>query len=402
MQAPVFVPDTLISSPDGSCLATADDSNIHLWSLKTGKWQKTLKGHCKLVNHIAFSPDGVQVASASDDGSVRVWEVATGDCRYILGVSDETAVKSVAFSPNGAQVASAASDEMVRVWDLRTGDCRHTLHTSPIPVRSAVFSPDGSRVALALMPTLGQDRLLKIAETWALQTDRRTSHSCPMVVRTTYNPVLGECSCLPEATFRVVFSTDGSRVAACIDDIYVAVWDVLTGELLFLVDPNIGILCTGLESPDESSKTLRLKMPAVSKWDAQAQIFRPKYSRSDIPLETNGVVLSPEGSQIILCLSNDIVQVWNISTQQCVEGTVPSSVVTHETSPPDKLSQWQLHFKIRGVHQDEIAHASRAIRFDGRANYLNLGFVPDGTSQGHSTLSHTPTTLVKGARAGTV
>ena len=64
---------------------------------------------------VCFSPDGNQLASGSEDSTVRLWDAETGACLKTLEGHDST-VFSVRFSPNGRMVLSGSSDRKVRLW----------------------------------------------------------------------------------------------------------------------------------------------------------------------------------------------------------------------------------------------------------------------------------------------
>jgi WD40 repeat protein len=101
--------------------------------------------HYWVVN-VKFSPDGSRLASASDNGMVRVWDMATGRETHTLQ-GDTKAVTSVAFRPDGTCLVSGGWDSTVRVWDVGTGREVITLRGHRGDVRSVAFSPNGSRLA---------------------------------------------------------------------------------------------------------------------------------------------------------------------------------------------------------------------------------------------------------------
>ena len=95
------------------------------------------------VTDVAFSPDGTRIVSGSNDGTLRIWDAATGQQVGAPLTGHSLGVRSVAFSRDGHRIISGSIDKTARIWDAGTG--QQIGHTSG--VTGVAFSPDGRRIA---------------------------------------------------------------------------------------------------------------------------------------------------------------------------------------------------------------------------------------------------------------
>lgn len=149
-------------SPNGKFLVSAsDDKTLRLWDIQTGAFLREFRGHIQPVTACAFHPDGRRILSASEDTTLRLWDRDTGRTIRVFEGHEQT-VNACAFSPDGRLILSASggnemqqtrsnTDNSLRLWDCETGECLHIfvfpdkLHNR---ICSCAFSADG-RFALS-------------------------------------------------------------------------------------------------------------------------------------------------------------------------------------------------------------------------------------------------------------
>ena len=133
-------------SSDGMQIVSgSDDGSVQVWDASTGIKLMELRGHTSIVTSVMFSSDSTCIVSGSDDNSVRLWDVSTGvELKKLKGHTGS--VTSVAVSSDGTRIVSGSLDKSVRVWDVSVGVklMKPKGHTKS--VCSVAFSSDGMRI----------------------------------------------------------------------------------------------------------------------------------------------------------------------------------------------------------------------------------------------------------------
>jgi WD40 repeat protein len=291
---------TIAVSPTGKEVATAgDDGLIRIWDASSFKLLRVLKGHSGPVYSIDYWKDGTLLASAGWDGKVKVWDTASGAESFTFDAQAKQF--SVAFSPETPlkYLASAGEDGVVRIWNWQRKELakskldHQSLENDKAAVRSLSYAPDGSGEFVSAGFD-GKIRFYRLSGA----IDTKDAYS--------------------RKALRVAYSPDGTRVVSAGsggDPGSVKIWDakagtsrVLVGHKDYVVSASWSAdgkrIVTGGGGHDKS----------VNLWDAQSGRLLASFSGHQEDVEA--VAFYPGGTRIISASEDKTVRIWDIGERR--------------------------------------------------------------------------------------
>jgi WD40 repeat protein len=323
-------------SPDGLFLATASlDQTIKVWSTTNWACLHTMGRHTNGASSVAFSPDGQKIVSGSVDGTVKIWNWAAGTCLLTIA-AHVLPVTSTVFTLDGARVISASDDDTIRIWSATNGSAVLTLGGQWDYIGAVAFSPDGTLCASA-----GGNETIQVRET-----------SGGSLVRT--------LAANTNFVSSLAFSPDSARLASGGGPLEptIKIWQISNGALLNTIPATTNGVMALAWSPDGT-------MLASGGDCAEQKIRLWSTTSGDSPLytfagHTNGVTalaFSPDGTMLASGgrRFDNAVRIWSLTTGnllqtlwghawniEAVAFSPDGSRVASGSSGTNSLKVWQL------------------------------------------------------------
>jgi WD40 repeat protein len=263
-----------------------------------------LTGHTTTVSALAYSPDGETLASGAFDGTVRLWDPATGRTRKVLtapGDKDDPAfVRTLAFGPDGRTLATSGNDD-ARLWNPETGRVRASV---------AVREPDDDNMAAVGFDRAG--RALAVTESGQV-----LDVAGGRVTTTLRGPTGLEMA--------VAFAPGGRTLATSTRDRTAQLWDLATGRVLVTLRSGTGVVSSLAFSRDGKTLATGTEDGTVHLWNVSDGKQRTTLTSASSRVES--MVFAPDGTTLAAGSYDGTVRLWDLATGRA------RTTLTGHTSP---------------------------------------------------------------------
>lgn len=346
------VRDVVITADGRRAVSAADDGTLRVWDLASGAELMVLRGHESEVLAVAVFPDGRRIASGSRDTTIRLWDGETGECLLILR-GHSLPVSSLAAAPDGSWLASGSWDSSVRLWNPETGQERGIIWGHAYGVNAVAVTPDGQTLVSASF-----DRTVK-----------------------TWNPANGELRRVFEGHSRQVLAVavtpDGRQLVSGSEDCTVKRWDLDEGRQLWTYYGHTdGVSCVAV-SPDGGEIISGSWDFTLRRWDlhqAQAREILRGHT-----FKVSAAAITPDGATAVSAAQDTTLKVWSLAGATAApplpgHGATVTAAAFSPSGSRAITASWDRKVKVWGA-----ATGAEIFSLTGHETWVrDLALTPDG------------------------
>jgi WD40 repeat protein/serine/threonine protein kinase len=276
-------------SPNGKhMLSASQDGTVKIWEVQSGQLIRSLEPQ-KIVCSAGYSADGTRIVTGNHEGIVTLWAADSGK-RLLAFKGHKEALQGVSFSPDGKSVAAGCQDGTAKIWDSTTGQEQQTFKGHSKELTSVAWSQDGAKLL-----TASEDKTAKI---WSVKDGQEkrtlTGHT--------------------ERVGSAAWSPDGGRIVTGSRDATVRLWDANDGQEIRTLRGHAMDVVGVAFSPDAQ------RILSVS-YDKSAKIWEAGSGQEIHTLQSIGICAcgswSPDGRRVAIGSMEAVLQVWDaIGTQE--------------------------------------------------------------------------------------
>ncbi|MEO8149620.1 MAG: WD40 repeat domain-containing protein [Bacteroidia bacterium] len=334
-------------SPDGKNILTgSEDSTARLWDLMGNKIQE-FNGHSGGISSVAFSPDGKTILTGSGDSTARLWDLKGNTIQEFNGHSER--ITSVAFSPDGKTILTGSNDCKALLWDLKGNTMQEFKGHSSL-IASVAFSPDGKTIL-----TGSFDKTARLWDLKGNQIQEFNGHS--------------------SAIKSVAFSPNGKNILTGSYDQTARLWDLKGNTIQEFKGHSSWILCVTF-SPNGKNILTGSGDQTVRLWDLKGNTIKEFKGHSSA---IKSVAFSPDGKTILTGSTDSTKRLWDLkgNTIQEFIGHGHSDPISSVAFSPDGKNiltgSWDQTARLCDLKGDTIQE------FKGLSGHItSVAFSPDG------------------------